>query len=143
MTSYISSNLRRQVQQRAKFACEYCLIHEEDTFYGCQVDHIISEKHAGLTELSNLALACTLCNQAKGSDIGSLEQHTDKLIRFYNPRIDQWSNHFRVEQAAISPRSAIGEVTARIFRFNIEDRIEEREVLMQFGRYPPPGTSVL
>ena len=43
--SYISAELRRQVAARASRRCEYCLIHEEDTFFGCHVDHIVSEKH--------------------------------------------------------------------------------------------------
>ncbi len=42
--------------------CEYCLIHEDDTFFGCEVDHIISQKHGGPTEPENLAYACLPCN---------------------------------------------------------------------------------
>ena len=33
--------------ERAYHVCEYRLIHEDDTFWGCQVDHIISPKHGG------------------------------------------------------------------------------------------------
>ena len=44
-TSYIGAELRRYVFARAERLCEYCLIHEEDTFFGCEVDHILSEKH--------------------------------------------------------------------------------------------------
>lgn len=58
--------------ERADHLCEYCLIHEDNTFFGCQVDHIISEKHGGATALDNLAYACAVCNRAKGSDVGSV-----------------------------------------------------------------------
>jgi hypothetical protein len=68
MSSYISAALRRLVATRAEYLCEYCLIHEEDTFFGCEVDHIISEKHGGQTEADNLAYACAFCNRSKGSD---------------------------------------------------------------------------
>ena len=54
MTSYVSSELRRFVRERSQGLCEYCLIHESDTFYGCQVDHIISEKHGGPTVDGNI-----------------------------------------------------------------------------------------
>jgi hypothetical protein len=47
MSSYVSAELRRLVANRANHKCEYCLIHEEDTFFGCEVDHIISLKHGG------------------------------------------------------------------------------------------------
>jgi 5-methylcytosine-specific restriction endonuclease McrA len=66
VTSYINVALRRLVAIRADYLCEYCLIHENDTFFGCQVDHIISEKHGGQTEADNLAYACAFCNRAMG-----------------------------------------------------------------------------
>ncbi|WP_293070798.1 HNH endonuclease [Okeania sp. SIO2B3] len=71
---YISEKLRNQVASRADFLCEYCLISEEDTFLGFQIDHIISIKHGGATEVDNLAYTCTFCNRNKGSDLGSISQ---------------------------------------------------------------------
>ena len=70
--THIPAALRRLVIARADSLCEYCLLHEDDTFFGCEIDHIISEKHAGQTTESNLAYACLVCNRSKGSDIGSL-----------------------------------------------------------------------
>jgi len=55
--SYIPAELRRLVIARAASRCEYCGIAEADTYFGCEVDHIVSEKHGGLTEEVNLALA--------------------------------------------------------------------------------------
>ncbi len=72
MSRYISEDLRHLVAARAEYLCEYCLIHEDDTFFGCEVDHIISMKHGGPTEADNLAYACAFCNRQKGSDIGSI-----------------------------------------------------------------------
>jgi hypothetical protein len=90
--SYISAELRREVISRANSICEYCLIHEDDTFFGCHVD-IISQKHGGLTDINNLAFACSICNLRKGSDIASLT-HNGMLIRLFNPRTDIWTDHF-------------------------------------------------
>ena len=56
MSSYISSDLRELVAERAEYLCEYCLIHEDDTHFGCQVDHIISVKHGGPTTAGNLRM---------------------------------------------------------------------------------------
>ena len=84
MSSYVSAELRRLVASRAGSLCEYCLIHEDDTYLGCQVDHVISEKHRGPTESENLAYACTLCNRAKGSNIGSIALSTGELTRLFN-----------------------------------------------------------
>lgn len=71
--SYISAALRQQVYDRANGCCEYCLIPELAVLFTHQVDHVIAEKHGGLTEAFNLALACVLCNKFKGSDIASID----------------------------------------------------------------------
>jgi hypothetical protein len=126
------------VRERARAICEYCLIDEEDTFFGCQVDHIISEKHGGITDAQNLAWARTFCNRFKGTDLGSIAPETGQLIRFFNPRADRWSEHFRLKEARIVPRTSTGEVTARILDFNGMDRLQERSILIRLGRYPSP-----
>ena len=52
MTTYVAAELRRLVVSRANCLCEYCLIHEDDAHYGCQVDHVIAEKHGGITSVA-------------------------------------------------------------------------------------------
>ena len=133
MARWISAELRQIIADRANLSCEYCLIAEADTFYGCQVDHIISLKHGGSSDPDNLAYACALCNRAKGSDIGSIAT-SGELTRFFNPRTDRWSEHFRLNGATIQPLTAIGEVTARIFGFNESTRLHEREEIIRFGK---------
>lgn len=100
--TYISAEIRRLVAERAGRRCEYCLIHEDDTFLGCEVDHIISKKHGGSNEPENLAYACLFCNRHKGTDIGSIYPNTGKLMRFYNPRKDRWGKHFQLNDLIIA-----------------------------------------
>lgn len=138
MTSYIRSELRRLVHERAGGICEYCLIPERDTYLGCQVDHVVSEKHGGQTVLENLALACAFCNRAKGTDIGTIDDATGELVRFFNPRTDSWAEHFQIQGERIVPRTGVGQATERILRFNISERLHEREVLIAIGHYPFP-----
>jgi HNH endonuclease len=141
MTTYVSVELRTLVETRANGLCEYCLIHVRDTYLGCHVDHIISEKHSGATTAENLAYACTFCNRAKGSDIGSLTRGSGQLTRFFNPRTDHWAEHFELQGSLIIPRTAIGEVTATILGFNLPDRVLERQELVGQQLYPPPEAS--
>ncbi len=136
MSEYIEIKLRRLVAERSGSVCEYCLIHEDDTHLGCVPDHIISLKHGGATEADNLAYACVFCNRYKGSDIGSILTLDEKFVRFYHPRKDRWSEHFRLDGSIIRPLSEIGEATARILGFNANERIIEREHLISEGAYP-------
>lgn len=100
--AYIGADLRRRVVARANRLCEYCLIQEEDTFFGCEVDHVISQKHGGPTDEENLALACLICNRNKGSDIASLSPETGELVRLFNPRTDRWPEHFGIGQDGVT-----------------------------------------
>ena len=129
MTTYIPADIRRIVIDRAASRCEYCLIHESDTFCGCQIDHIVAEKHGGKTTTSNLAFTCAFCNRFKGSDIGSIADSTGEYTRFYNPRTDTWDEHFRLADFRIFPLTPIGETTCSILQFNNTDRVLEREAI--------------
>jgi hypothetical protein len=121
---------------RAEGICEYCQITEDDTFYGCEVDHVISEKHGGPTEEANLAFACVCCNSAKGSDVGSIEWESGEFIRFFNPRTDRWADHFVLVDCRIEKVTYIGAVTARVLGFNTGERVLERQTLQDLKRYP-------
>src|SRR5881227_2101409 len=101
MSREVSERLRRLIAERAYHVCEYCLIHEDDMFWGCQVDHIISRKHGGPTEMGNMAWACASCNNAKGSDLGTLVGTPPRLVRLYHPRKERWSDYFHLQASRI------------------------------------------
>lgn len=136
MSSEPSVPLRRQVPERAYHVCEYCLLHKSDTFWGCQVDHIISRKHGGPTVPENLAWACACCNANKGSDIATLVGKPGQLVRLFHPRSDRWADCFHLNEVWIEALSAVGMATEKILQLNEENRLRERRALAQTGRYP-------
>jgi hypothetical protein len=139
MKERLSSEVSAEVQRRAEDRCEYCLIPIESTYFGGEVDHIISRKHGGTDDLSNLAFACMPCNRYKGTDVGSISHASKQLTRFYNPRTDTWSEHFRLRHdGVIAPLTEIGEVTVSIFRSNDEERLVERKMLIELGAFNVP-----
>ncbi len=68
--------------------------------------------------------------------MGSISRKTGELVRFFNPRIDSWNHHFQLQGIMIEPITPIGEVTAIILGFNDSDRLLERQLLINMGRYP-------
>jgi hypothetical protein len=44
MAAYIPNELRQQVIERASGLCEYCIIHQDDTPFSHQIDHVIALK---------------------------------------------------------------------------------------------------
>src|SRR5690242_7822111 len=87
--------LQQQVRRRAQGRCEYCHFPAKFTLLPFQFDHIIAEKHGGLTMLDNLAFSCFFCNSHKGPNIAGLDPKTGELTRLFHPRQDDWSEHFR------------------------------------------------
>jgi len=134
--SYVSAALRREVTARAGGRCEYCRFPSAASLLRFEIEHIIAEKHGGVTDPENLALACPYCNRAKGSDLGSIDPETGRLTSFFNPRTQHWSDHFQLEGPSIMPLTAVGRVTVLILHLNHPDRLMEREPLIRAGRYP-------
>jgi len=134
--SDISEQRRAEVARRAEYRCEYCLIHEDDAGFRHQIDHVVSRKHGGPSDLDNLAYACVLCNRRKGSDIASIDRKTDETVRLFHPRRDHWSDHFRLDGGIIEPRTEVGIATVRLLRLNAAERIVERQILQSLGSYP-------
>jgi hypothetical protein len=132
----IGDALRLLVANRAGWRCEYCLLRDVDSYFSHQFDHIISSKHGGKSIFRNLAYTCVRCNVWKGTDIGSINLKTGKLVAFFSPRRDPWTSHFMLRGAVIEPLTAEGAATARVLQFNLDKRVAERRLLIAFGRYP-------
>jgi hypothetical protein len=133
--TYVSAELRQLVIERANSRCEYCLFPQDASLLAFEMEHIIAEKHGGVTDADNLALACPFCNRAKGTDLGSIDAQSGQLTPFFNPRLQTWLEHFELEEATIMPLTAEGRVTVTILQLNHPDRLRERHQLQQSGRY--------
>jgi hypothetical protein len=136
MTVEVSAALRQLVFERAKGHCEYCLLPQAATPFHHEPDHIIPIQHDGQTDAENLALACTRCNRHKGPNIGSFDPETGDLVPFYNPRMQAWQDHFRLDGPVIRPLTPEGRVTVKILRINDDSRVEERQRLSEIDMYP-------
>ena len=137
MSEYIPVAIRRLVRERADQACEYCLIHEVDALLPHEPDHIIALKHRGETTESNLAWTCFTCNRSKSSDLGSIDVESNKLVRLFNPRIDRWEDHFKLDRnGRIEPITDVGRVTEFLLKLNRAEHIEIRRTLSRSKRNP-------
>ena len=128
--------LRAGVWERAAGRCEYCRTPEAGAFFAHEPDHIIATQHRGQTELGNLALACLQCNRLKGPNIASVDPETNRIVPLFNPRTDQRSDHFRIENGRILPLTPVARATVVLLNFDHPDREEARQKLAQAGRYP-------
>jgi hypothetical protein len=133
----ISAELRQLVSQRAQGRCEYCLLHEDFSIYTHEVDHVIAQKHDGLTTAENLALSCLSCNRHKGTDLTTFDPATGEIATLFTPRSQVWLEHFLLNNnGRIDGITPTGRATAKLLMFNTPTRILERQILITRGDYP-------
>ena len=87
-----------EIARRANHHCEYCQAPEVVFNFPFEVEHIIPIYKNGTNDPSNLALSCRSCNLHKGIQISGILADTEQTIRFFNPRVDQWENYFKVNE---------------------------------------------
>src|SRR3982750_1087833 len=123
--TYIPDRFRQEVRSLARQRCEYCLYAERASENPHEIDHIVAEQHGGETLVINLCLACFECNRRKGPNLCSVDPQTGEIVSLFNPRQQQWNEHFRLDGASIVPITAIGRVTVRVLDLNQIERVTD------------------
>jgi hypothetical protein len=126
------------VRRRAENRCEYCHIPQAATpFVPFHIEHIVAKQH--LDEMhddpSALAYACDRCNAFKGTNLSSIDPETGEKVDVFNPRSDEWLDHFTVSGALVVGRTKVGRATVRLLNMNDSRRVDlRRQWLAEGGR---------
>ncbi len=131
----MSEALRERVQRRARGRCEYCLFPQTQALLPHQLDHVVARQHGGADGDTNLAFCCAVCNRYKGPNLSSVDPETGEVTRLFDPRTQRWADHFFLEGERILGSTPEGRSTAFLLRFNDEERLLERRVLLTRGHY--------
>ncbi len=133
----VSAQQRRTILARAGGCCEYCRIAEDVRYATFEIDHIIPLKHGGEDVDGNLCLACAPCNRFKGADVAAIDPLTNDATRLFNPRQQNWQDHFLINpDASLSGNTPEGRATTIVLRMNEATRIEQRFDERLLGNYP-------
>lgn len=131
----------RLVRERGAGRCEYCHFPQAVAELPFQLDHIIALKHQGLTEESNLALACYPCNSAKGPNIAGVDPVNGGISPLFHPRQDAWSEHFEWHGAWLFGKTAKARATIQVLGINESGAVALRESLLEEGvSFEQPGS---
>ena len=123
----------RSVRDSGAGRCEYCHLPESVAELPFQLDHIIALKHLGLTEESNLALACYPCNSAKGPNIAGVDPVSGGIIPLFHPRRDVWAEHFEWHSAWLFGKTQKARATIQVLGINDAEAVALRESLLEEG----------
>jgi hypothetical protein len=138
-TSYIPKALRELVAAQARYRCGYCLTQELIVGTPMDVEHIIPEALNGLTEESNLWLACSVCNKCKGDRLAARDPVTDELVPLFDPRRQVWNEHFAwIEQGLlVVGLTPMGRATVVVLHLNRQALVRSRRLWVSAGWHPP------
>jgi 5-methylcytosine-specific restriction endonuclease McrA len=130
----VPNTVRQFVRIRANKQCEYC--HRPDVYsvVSFHVDHIIPTKqHDGSSDEENLAWSCVHCNISKSVNIAGYDPLTKQLTPLFNPRTQQWDEHFQLNEATIEGMTPVGCVTVKILNMNEQEMVAARQSLIDKG----------
>jgi len=126
------------VADRAAHRCEYCHAPELVFNFPFEVEHILPRALGGADTEFNLALACRSCNLRKGTRISGIAPESDTEDRLFNPRQDQWDDHFQVdgEPGMLLGKTLVGRVTVACLEMNTQTQVMARQLWIRLGLFP-------
>jgi len=128
--------LRELVRQRAGNRCEYCLLPQAAAqFFTFHIEHLRARQHGRQGLETNLALACPDCNSHKGPNLSSIDPLTDSVVLLFNPRTENWIDHFTCQESLLLGLTPTGRATVELLDMNEADRVEMRAELFANGEW--------
>ena len=135
----ISLALRQAVADHFHQRCSYCLTSEHIVGAEFTIDHIVPQSLGGASTEDNLCLACWRCNLLKRDRIAAVDPETGVTVRLFNPRLQDWFEHFAwlEDGLSIAGLTPIGRATVGALRLNRATLVNARRLWIQAGWHPP------
>ena len=136
---YIPRELRERIAEQAGFRCGYCLTPAALVASSLEIEHIIPASLGGLSNEDNLWLACSPCNEHKGTQIAARDPLSEEIVPLFNPRRQVWAEHFAWidEGTHIFGLTKTGRATVLALSLNRPPLVFTRTVWISVGLHPP------
>ncbi|EAW39004.1 HNH endonuclease [Lyngbya sp. PCC 8106] len=139
MSAYIPKNLRTQIEQSDRCRCCYCQTSEANSGIPMTYDHILPRSKGGETIFDNVCLACRTCNEFKSDITEAIDPLTGETVFLFNPRKQQWSEHFQwsYDGIRVEGLTSRGRGTIIALRMNNSVILVARRRWVMNGWHPP------
>ena len=140
----ISEQVRARVRAQAQNRCGYCRSLQMYVLGILEIDHIIPKAIGGTDEEENLWLACSLCNNYKGTQTDALDAVTQTRVKLFNPRTQEWSQYFDWSEdfTEIIGLTDCGRATVTALQLNNHIAVTVRRQWVSAGWHPPTESSI-
>ncbi len=128
--------IRAAVIMRARELCEYCRLAQVGQEAAFHIDHVIPTVAGGSTSEGNLALACVSCSLHKAAKLTAIDPESGEHAPLFNPRTQNWPEHFRWEGETAVGLSSSGRATVSALKMNRSLILAIRREEATRGRHP-------
>jgi hypothetical protein len=135
--SKISEKLKNKIRRQAKNRCGYCLLPQSLNPALLEIEHLLATANDGTDNEENLWLACRLCNGYKGIQFEAVDPESGKKVLLFNPRTQDWNEHFRWREEKIVGKTACGRATVQSLKLNNDIILPVRKKWISAGWFPP------
>ena len=136
----IPFDVEQHVREAAQNRCGYCLSPQHLVTARLEIEHIVPLAAGGTDDVSNLWLACPLCNGHKSDKRHEIDPLTGADLPLFNPRIQAWREHFiwidgglRIEVTTPTGRATV----VALHLSDDPDAVTVRSYWIQAGWHPP------
>ncbi|TAG92830.1 MAG: HNH endonuclease [Oscillatoriales cyanobacterium] len=135
----ISEQVKAIIRAQSQNRCGYCRSLQMYVLGILEIDHIIPKAVGGTDNEENLWLACSLCNNYKGIQTDALDVVTQTRVTLFNPRTQQWSEHFVWSEEGTEIRGVTdcGRATVTALQLNNNIAVTVRRQWVSAGWHPP------
>ncbi len=136
----ISKSIAKRVREAAHHRCGYCLSPQHLVMARLEIEHIIPLAKGGHDNETNLWIACPMCNRHKSDKINSTDPETGQIVPLFNPRFQNWFEHFRWSEDGlhIVGLTPIGRATVIALHLSDDsDALLVRSYWVMAGWHPP------
>jgi hypothetical protein len=125
--------------EQARERCGYCLTSQHIIGPLLEIEHYIPESRGGTSDEENLWLACPMCNSHKSDRIDAVDRETEQKVPIFNPRKQQWSEHFVWVEGGTVIRglTQVGRATIEALHMNHPNMVAARKLWVAAGWHPP------
>ncbi len=139
MSVYLSSELRKRLEDVDDSQCAYCHTVAANTGQPMTVDHILPQTQDGTTDFENLCFCCRRCNEFKGGRMTASDTLTGETVVLYHPRRQIWREHFEWDESGtrILGITPTGRATVIALQLNNAVIVTARQRWVNVGWHPP------
>lgn len=134
----LSLQTKNLIFESSNGLCEYCHSQAEYSFAAYSIEMVVPKSKEGQMETRNLAFVCQGCSNHKYRKTEGFDSVTNETVKFFNPRIDVWKEHFawNEDTSLLVGLTAKGRATIKELKMNRPTLIELRAILVRLGKHP-------